>query len=427
MSLITQEDINYLAQQSSEKINIILSGMTSLMNDTYQKVKVMESQSWFQRMARTITGKNKLTQAEIQKNHEKLNAYMSEAIAELYNRSCIDHKIIMSLGHQINEIYADHVQLKQILGTFVSKLNQKIESIDNFHILVTEIEQGVYSNYSSIAAICKVMSQLNDRVLDDTRKLDIIKRSLISQNIINDKEISIRDYLMDTINISMNDIGEINLELGSIRDNFISSMLINTIEKYHFLPDMARKMKNKNIVINEVICKCGIDDSAMLSLNSIYEDLLNSKIQIRNNLRYSNRYIEDTYEESSTYENNIYEENYNDYNTYEDNYDYSDENQKHKKECEDLTEELEDLTEYLNKELEDINKYLEYLEKKFGLLKKFVYLNEDLEKELEDISKYLEYQIKEFENLKKEFENFEEDVKNIKIKSLKIYKKISNL
>ena len=139
------EDVNYLCQQSSGRINIILSGMIALMNDTDGKVAMLESQKWFQRMVKTVTGKNKLTQDEIQKNHDKLNAYMSQAIAELYNRNCIDHQVMLSLGTQLNEIYIDHLQLKNMLGSFVSKLNEKIDSIDNFHMLITEIEQGVYS------------------------------------------------------------------------------------------------------------------------------------------------------------------------------------------------------------------------------------------------------------------------------------------
>ena len=186
MNSVPRDDINYLAQQSSGKINMILSGMTALMNDTDNKVETMESQGWFKRMVKTVTGKNKLTQAEIRQNHDKLNAYMSQAIAELYNRNCIDEKVVMSLGTQLNELYADHIQLKQMLGAFVSKLNEKIDSVDNFHMLTTEINQGVYSFDAPIFSICKIISQFDKRILEDSRKLDIIRRSMVSQNIIND-------------------------------------------------------------------------------------------------------------------------------------------------------------------------------------------------------------------------------------------------
>lgn len=139
-NIVTREDLNYLAQQSAGNLNMILSGMTALLNDTDNKVAMLESQSWFQRMCRTISGKNKMTQQEIQQNHDKINLYVSQAMTELFEQQCIDRQIMMSLGNQLNELYAEHLQLKQMLGAFVSKLNEKIESIDNFHMLNTEIE-----------------------------------------------------------------------------------------------------------------------------------------------------------------------------------------------------------------------------------------------------------------------------------------------
>ena len=170
---------------------------------------MLESQKWFQRMVKTVTGKNKLTQDEIQKNHDKLNAYMSQAIAELYNRNCIDHQVMLSLGTQLNEIYIDHLQLKNMLGSFVSKLNEKIDSIDNFHMLITEIEQGVYSQTSPIISICKVISQFDSRILEDDRKLDILRRNLIAQKIINEESIYLTDYLMEVLEMPVDEFGQI--------------------------------------------------------------------------------------------------------------------------------------------------------------------------------------------------------------------------
>lgn len=282
MNTIPMEDINYLAQQSSERINMILAGMTALMNDTDKKVEALESQNWFQRMAKTITGKNKMTKNEIQQNHDKLNAYMSEAIAELYNRNCIDQAVMMSLGTQINELYADHVQLKQMLGAFVSKLNAKIDSVDNFHILNTEIEQGVYSEYAPIVAMCKIMAQFDNRVLDEERKIDILKRSMEAENIINDEEVPLANYLMTIADVPVDEIGAIYLELGTIRSNFLANIMLKTIEQYHFLPDMARKMKKKENIIANVIQSEELDDSVTLASSYIFEEFINSKIDAKN-------------------------------------------------------------------------------------------------------------------------------------------------
>ena len=193
--IVTREDINYLTQQSANKLNMIIAGMTALMNDTDDKVDMLENQTWFQRMCRTISGKNKMTKQEIQRNHDKINMYMSQAMTELFEQQCIDREIIMSLGNQLNELYAEHLQLKKMLGAFVYKLNEKIESIDNFHMLNTEIEQGVYSEYSPIVAICKILSQIDNGCIQDHRKMNILQRSMVSQGILSDNQLQLGDLV----------------------------------------------------------------------------------------------------------------------------------------------------------------------------------------------------------------------------------------
>ena len=282
--LIPIEDMNYLAQQSQGKINMILSGMTALMNDTEDKTEKIEKQNWFQRMVKTVTGKNRATREEIKQNHDKLNAYMSQAIAELYNRNCIDSQVMISLGTQLNELYAEHLQLKQMLGAFVVKLNEKIDSVDNFHMLNTEIEQGVYSDNEKIIAICKVMSQFDNRIMEEPRKLDILRRSMEKQEIITEDEVLFTDYLMDIMNISVDEIGKIYLELSTIRNDFFANLILGVIEDYHFLPDMQRKMMKKEKIIGNLIQREGLDDTITLSINEVYDNFINSKIEVKEGL-----------------------------------------------------------------------------------------------------------------------------------------------
>ncbi|MXP75242.1 hypothetical protein GN277_07555 [Lachnospiraceae bacterium WCA-9-b2] len=279
-SIVSREDMNYLAQQSAGKLNMILSGMTALLNDNENKVNMLESQTWFQRMARTLTGKNKMAQQEIQRNHDRMNLYMSQAMTALYEQNCIDHQIMMSLGNQINGLYAEHLQLKQMLGAFASKLNEKIESIDNFHILVTEIEQGVYSDESAIISVCKIMAQLDKRTALDDRKRDILYRGMQQQGILDDTEKPLGDYLLEFTEIGMESIGAIYLELESIRDNYMAGLLLKLIEGYHFLPDMARKLKNKQSVVEEIIRNENLDSDIRVTTQEVYQDFVTSKMEM---------------------------------------------------------------------------------------------------------------------------------------------------
>lgn len=285
MNAAIQEDVIYFAQQSSEQIQWIVSGMTALMQDTEGKAAALQSQNWFQRMVHTITGKNKLSLDEIQQNREKLNSYMAEAVMELYRKNCIDQRVTMSLGMQLNEIYSDQLHLKQMLGAFVGELNQKIESVDNFHMLITEIEQGVYTVGSPTVNICKVLSQLDGRTLMDNRKLDIIQRGLLEKGIINRDSWLLADFCMDVLTIPMSDAGQVYLELGTIHEDFMARLIMKLMESYHFLPDMARKMKNKKSVIDTVLQSEGLDEGTALTVQEIYDSFIASKTEARARLR----------------------------------------------------------------------------------------------------------------------------------------------
>ena len=281
MNELVEADVRYLAQQRPEQIKFILSGMAATMQDIEGKAEAMKSQGWFQRMLKTVTGKNKLTLEEIQQNRDKLNTYMAEAVSELYRLGLVDHSIIMSLGTQINEIYMEHTQLKQLLGAFVVKLNEKIDSVDNFHMLITEIDQGVYTNGLPISNICKILSQFDRRILEDPRKLDIIRRGLTKQNIIRDDTITLDNYIADIFSVPMEEAGQVYMELGIMRSSFIANLSTKVMEGYHFLPDLERKLKSRESLIDKLISEENLDRSVAFSTAEIYDDFVNSKLDIQ--------------------------------------------------------------------------------------------------------------------------------------------------
>ncbi len=284
MNLVSVEDMQYLEKQSAGEINFILAGMTALMNENEQKTTVMESQNWFRRMIKTVTGQNRVVQEEIQKNYDQLNAYMSEAIAELYNRNCIDRVVMLSLGNQMNELYMDHAQLKEMLGLFASRLGEKTDSIDNFHMLNTEIEQGIYPKTTPLISICKIMSQFDRGMISNKDKMDIIQRNLERMNIIDSSKRRLKDYLLEITNIPTEEAGLIYLELGSIRENYLANIFLKIMDGYYFLPDMQRNMKSKESLVDLVVQEEALSPEYMLSLNEVYSNLLNSKIDIINRL-----------------------------------------------------------------------------------------------------------------------------------------------
>jgi len=109
--------------------------------------------------------------------------------------------------------------------------------------------------------------------------MNILQRSMASQGILNDTQTTLADYLMSIAQISVEDAGAIYIELSSIRGNFMANIILRMIENYHFLPDMAQKLKNKQ-ALESVIANEQQEPSIMLPTKDVYDDLVNSKLDM---------------------------------------------------------------------------------------------------------------------------------------------------
>lgn len=304
-TLISGDDIRYLVQQDASaltttmgQMTTLLQGITDLQNDSDSRVEAMEKQGWFKRMWNTITGKNKATVKELQKNQDKVVTYVSEAVSNLYNMNCIDQQVICSLGNRMNQIYAqvtdvyqEQLQMKaqiaelqqiqqqtlQALGNFVTTLNEKIESVDNFHMLTTEIQQGRYDDPSSLYSLCCVLAQLDKRTLEDERKCSILREALVQSQIVHEDGITVRQYMEEILSLPENKVGVVYLELCNFRESFPANLFAEMIENYHFLSKMEKMSKKKDVLVQRILEQYELDDSAEFSSLDVFESFLENK------------------------------------------------------------------------------------------------------------------------------------------------------
>ena len=273
MQYLTNDDLTYLSAQNQDKMNMVVYGMTALMDETNDRVQQLESQTWFQRMSNTLTGKNKMTVNEIANNRDKINVYLSEAISCLYDQNKINENMILGLGNRLNELYAQQIEIKQMIGAFVTKLNQKIISIDNFHMLTEEINQGVYSADTPIVSICKIASQLDARTIHDSRKMNILLRAMEQQGLISDEEVLFVDFLQELLKVSEADSGVIAMMFENAKEDYITQISLETLCQYFLLPDKVRKMKNRKSIAESVLLSNQIDLEYSLSPKEYYEGM----------------------------------------------------------------------------------------------------------------------------------------------------------
>ncbi len=267
--IIPKNDLELLESESKQNLNMILVGMTMLMEENNEKANLLAQQNWFQRMSKTISGKNKMTEQEIARNHDKISLYTTQAMAELYNRNCIEHEMILGLGNKVNALYESQVEIKQMMGAFVQKLNQKIESIDNYHMLLQEIDGGKFNHWNPFVSISMIMSQLDLRTVQDSRKMNILMQKMEKQKILQKNEILLSEMLEGILALSENEAGVLALFFGNIRDEYIAEIAEQTIYAYYMLPEKIRKMKNKYAIIVSILRENAIDENYSISSDEI--------------------------------------------------------------------------------------------------------------------------------------------------------------
>lgn len=303
--ILTGEDTRFLAQQPEYEVDIMVGQMTTLMqnitdlqNDTDDKVAQLQNQGWFKRMTNTLFGRNKATKQEIQKNNDKVMTYISQSVAQLYQMNLINERVICSLGNRMNEVYLQVTEMNQemltmkgqisqlmavqqqtmeALGAFVNKLNEKIESVDNFHMMISEIQNGMYNDSSKLYNLCSILSQLDKRQMEDNRKMALLKDSMEKAGIITEDEITVQECLKEIIALPQEKIGLIYLELCNFRNSFPANLFADMIEGYHFLSKMEKMSKKKEVLIQRVLDQYELDSDATFSIADVSESFFESK------------------------------------------------------------------------------------------------------------------------------------------------------
>lgn len=275
MEYLTTKDLESLCGESQGKINLAIAGMTMLMNETNEKVELLEGQTWFQRMSNTITGKNKMTVEEISKNRDKINVYMSEALSALYDRNRVDHEIILGMGTWLTELQANQLELKMMLKGFVQKLNEKIISIDNFHMLMEEINLGIYNADEKIISICKVLSQLDVRTLQDERKMSILMKTLKKKGIITNKQERIVDVIVDLLKATEEDAGILLILFELTKEEYVSTIIKDIMFHFFCLPEEVRYRVNKEALVEALLQNVGYNIEITVSTEALYSMLEN--------------------------------------------------------------------------------------------------------------------------------------------------------
>lgn len=302
-ALLTQTDTSALLSMSPEETSKTVAQMTALMNamasekDNIDSMAAMlEKQPWYKKMWFTISGKNKATVKDIQQSKDKLTAYTANALAELYKNSRIEQAQIIAVGQAVNfvnsqlaatnyeliktqEAFAEFkAEIIDTIGSLANALNEKIMSIDSYHMLMEEITVGSFDYENIIASLFSIIAQIDKRTAEDSRKMDILRKSMTNKGYLNDNELPITEYMNCVATLPDNVIGTIYYEFSCLNGNDYAEMFCKVIENYSMLPKMEKKSKKLDVIINGILESHNVDRDTSFSTNEIYDYFIEGKI-----------------------------------------------------------------------------------------------------------------------------------------------------
>lgn len=263
-------------QNSRDDTSLIVAGMVSIIKGNEADLERMKNQRWFERIWYTISGKNKATVAEMRSRRDELNKYLIMIINRLLNQSSIVESQTMELSSAILSLDDEFREMKISVDKIARALNDKILSLDTYDFIKDEIRNNKFPADQPLLSLIDIMSQLDNRTVNDRRRLQQLKETMENSGFSFDTRVSAREYAKQVLSLPKEKAGRILLFCQNFSQ--VSKFLAytcNLIENFFYLSATDRDLveDSPNSTINASLCASNLDDDSACRLDSMYTDL----------------------------------------------------------------------------------------------------------------------------------------------------------
>ena len=277
MNTLTQDDLVYLLKQDKKQSDKIAAGMTAILTDPEIKYETFKTQNWVKRMLASVLGVKKANGEIIQKNSSALRAYCAEALSALFENEKLSEAMLRNLGEQIKEIYATYYELRYVLGAFSKKLDEKIRGMDRYYTLCKEIELDRFGSDGNMFWLYRTMAEVDDGMLRDERKMELLTDLLYEKEIVNKEDISAELYLHQIFAMPDEHAGIVYLELLNYSGDITADLAMAAIERWHMQTRSNKQYFDKEKIAAKIIEDFEIDAGDVISPEIIFGAMIETK------------------------------------------------------------------------------------------------------------------------------------------------------
>ena len=265
MNNITQNDLVFLLKQDQSQLDIIVAGMTAVIDDTERKCEALKHQQWVKLMFATVLESKKPKPEMITQKSVELRLYCAEALAELFYHQKISDAIAVNLGTQINEIFATRPELRHVISSFAGQMGEKIENMDRYYTLVKEIELGMFGADGNLFWLYRTMAEIDDVTLQDTRKVELFSNLMYEKNIVQKAPVPVGDFIMGMLSIPEEHIGAVYMEMQNYSGSTTVDLATAAIERWHMQSESNKQYLKKERLVAKLFKEFEIDKDVKIS------------------------------------------------------------------------------------------------------------------------------------------------------------------
>lgn len=263
---------------SDDEISKIVAGMTAIIEGNEAAYESMKNQKWFERIWYGLTLKNKATVKEMQQKREMLTKYTVQILVKMNSLMNEHSECIYDLYRALSVVRRDLDIAISEVNSLAHKLNEKINSIDNYYYLLNEIRNNKFDINSPLVSLIDIMSMIDNRTANDTKKLRQLKETMEAVGFNFSEKIDIPTFSNDILNISEDKVGRILLFCQSFSDRSrFLSYTCALMENYFYLWESDRRVIKENGEAVSTALECArLTTEASCIVGEMFNDLENA-------------------------------------------------------------------------------------------------------------------------------------------------------
>lgn len=194
---------NDLGNQDKNLTNNAIMEIMTLLDANKENLNKIKNQNFFKRSWNTITGGNKKLKEINSDNLLTVQKLSLSLISELEKQNQLTREAQILIYEKLNDVKEENIKFKIFINNILNKIADRFENLErdnSFNLLIHEISQGVYEG-NKVEIILEIVSKITNLDLINERKINLLKKAMINNEILNEENRSLKTILEDISSI----------------------------------------------------------------------------------------------------------------------------------------------------------------------------------------------------------------------------------